>query len=66
LFDEFGLGRKIIYNVFGYRILFGSNVQTGNLKMLIGLFQSMDFFDNKTFELCEIGFEPGIISNKSK
>ncbi len=39
-----------------------SNLQTGNMEMLAGLFQHMDFFDNKTFELGTIGFGPGVIS----
>ncbi len=59
---DFGVGRKIIDNITGYGILFGSNVQTGNLEMLAGLFQHMNFFDNKTFELGTIAFGPGIIS----
>ncbi len=59
---DFGVGRKIIDNVSGYGVLFGSNVQTGNLEMLVGLFQHMNFFDNKTFELGTIAFGPGIIS----
>jgi len=59
---DFGVGRKILSLITGYGILFGSNVQTGNLEMLVGLFQHMNFFDNKTFELGTIGFGPGIIS----
>jgi len=59
---DFGVGRKIIDNITGYGMLFGGNVQTGNLEMLAGLFQHMDFFDNKTFELGTIAFGPGIIS----
>ncbi len=59
---DFGVGRKIIDNITGYGILFGGNVQTGNLEMLAGLFQHMNFFDNKTFELGTIAFGPGIIS----
>ena len=59
---DFGVGRKIIDNIIGYGILFGSNFQTGKLEMLGGLFQHMNFFDNKTFELGTIAFGPGIIS----
>lgn len=59
---DFGVGRKIISLVSGSGILFGSNVQTGNLEMLAGLFQHMNFFDNKTFEIGTIAFGPGIIS----
>ncbi len=57
-----GVGRKIIDLVTGYGMLYGSNVQTGNLEMLLGLFQHMNFFDNKTFELADLAFGPGIIS----
>jgi hypothetical protein len=59
---DFGVGRKIIALITGYGLLTGKNVQTGNLEMLVGLFQHMNFFDNKTFELGTIGFGPGIIS----
>ncbi len=59
---DFGVGRKIISILSGNGILYGSNVQTGNLEMLTGLFQHMDFFNNKTFELGAIGFGPGIVS----
>jgi len=59
---DFGTGRKIIDNIIGYGILFGGNAQTGNLEMLNGLYQHMEFFDNNTFELGSIGFGPGIIS----
>lgn len=43
-------------------MLFGTNLQTGNLEMLLGLFQHMTFLDNKTFELADMAFGPGIIS----
>jgi hypothetical protein len=55
-----GAGRKIIDNVFGQGILFGSNHHSGNLDMLIGGFQHYDFWDNKTFELGTIGFGGGV------
>jgi hypothetical protein len=59
---DFGVGRKLIDNVTGYGLLTGSNVQTGNLETLVGIFQHMNYFDNKTFELGSIAFGPGIIS----
>jgi len=59
---DFGVGRKYIDNITGYGMLFGGNVQSGNLEMLIGLFQHMNFFDNRTFELGTIAFGPGIIT----
>lgn len=59
---DFGVGRKVIDNVTGYGMLTGNNIQTGNLETLIGIFQHMNYFDNKTFELGTIAFGPGIIS----
>ena len=49
---------KLLTMITGYGILSGSNIQTGNLEMLVGLFQHMNFFDNKTFELGTIAFGP--------
>jgi hypothetical protein len=59
---SFGVGRKIIDNIIGHGILFGKNIQSGNLEMLIGGFQHYDFWDNKTFELGTIAFGGGMIS----
>jgi len=59
---DFGMGRKIVDNITGYGILFGSNAQSGNLDMLVGLFHHMDYFDNWTFELSTMAFGPSIIS----
>jgi hypothetical protein len=59
---DFGVGRKIIDNVTGYGILYGSNDMASNVDLLLGIFQHMNFFDNKTFELGTIAFGPGVIS----
>jgi hypothetical protein len=59
---DFGVGRKIADNITGYGILYGSNIQNGGVESLAGLFQHMDYFDNKTFELATFAFGPGIIS----
>jgi hypothetical protein len=59
---SFGVGRKVLDNITGYGILFGKNVQYGNLEMLVGGFQHYNYFDNKTFELGAIAFGGGIIS----
>jgi len=59
---DFGVGRKIIDNLTGYGILFGSNIESGKLESLVGLFQHMDYYDNNTFELGTMAFGPGIIS----
>ena len=61
----FGAGRKLIDNIIGHGILFGKNIQAGNLEMLIGGFQHYDFWDNKTFELGTIAFGGGMISKLS-
>ena len=39
-----GVGRKIIDLVTGYGMLYGSNVQTGNLEMLLGVFPTHQIF----------------------
>jgi hypothetical protein len=59
---NFGVGRKIIENITGYGILFGKNVKSGDLEMLIGAFQHYNYFDNKTFELGAIALGGGIMS----
>lgn len=59
---DFGVGRKIADNITGYGILYGSNIQSGSLESLVGIFQHMDYFDNKTYELATFAFGPGIIS----
>jgi hypothetical protein len=56
-----GVGRKILDKITGYGLLFGKNVHSGNLDLLVGGFQHFDYFDNRTFELGTIGFGPGII-----
>jgi hypothetical protein len=61
----FGAGRKVVDNIFGQGLLFGRNIQSGNLDLLIGAFQHYDFWDNKTFELGTIAFGAGIISKLS-
>ena len=70
LFDYFkirgdltiGAGRKIIDNVIGQGIMFGRNIRSGNVDMLLGVFQHYDFWDNKTFELGTIAFGAGVLS----
>jgi hypothetical protein len=57
-----GVGRKIIENVVGYGVIWGKNVQTGKLDMLMGIFQHYDYFDNATFELGTIAIGGGIMS----
>jgi hypothetical protein len=58
-----GISRKILDNITGYGILFGSNSHSyGGLDMLLGGFQGFNYFDNMTFELATIGFGPGIVT----
>ncbi|MCX6257421.1 MAG: DUF3943 domain-containing protein [Bacteroidia bacterium] len=59
---NFGVGRKFVDNIIGYGLLFGKNMQVGNLAILVGCFQYYDYWDNKTFELGAIGFGPGLIT----
>lgn len=56
---DFGVGRKYVDNVIGYGILFGKNMQLGNMSMLVGGFQYYDYWDSKIFELGTIGFGGG-------
>ena len=59
---NFGVGRKILANVSGYGILFGKNMQLGNLAILAGVFQSYDYWDTKIFELGTIDFGGGVFT----
>ena len=59
---DFGVGRKIADNITGYGILYGQNIQSGSIGSLAGIFQHMDYFDNKTFELATFAFGTGLIS----
>jgi len=57
-----GVGRKFIENIMGYGVLYGKNVQTGDLEMLVGMFQHYDYFDNSIFELGTLALGGGIMS----
>ncbi len=59
---NFGIGRKLIEMITGYGILYGKNVKSGDLEMVMGIFQHYNYYDNKTFELGTIGFGGGIMS----
>ncbi|RWY55775.1 DUF3943 domain-containing protein [Mucilaginibacter gilvus] len=62
---SFGSGRKLLDNLTGYGVLFGSNTHYGKLSVLYGAFQYDDFWDNKTFELGALGFGGGAITKYS-
>jgi hypothetical protein len=55
-----GAGRKIIDNLMGYGIIFGTNIKKKNADMLFGLFQNYDYWDSKLFELATLGLGGGI------
>lgn len=57
-----GTGRKILENVTRYGILFGKTIQYDKLEILTGAFQHYNYFDNKTFELGDLGLSGGIMS----
>ncbi len=59
---DYGVGRKYVDNMIGYGILFGKNLQLGNMSMLMGGFQYNDYWDSKLFELMTIGFGGGVIT----
>jgi hypothetical protein len=55
-----GDGRKIVDNVMGYGIIFGTNIKKKNSDMLFGLFQNYDYWDSRLFELGTLGLSGGI------
>jgi hypothetical protein len=59
---NFGEGPRIIDNITGYGLLFGSNHQAGTFKFIAGGFQHFDYWDNYTYQLTAIGLGGGIFS----
>jgi len=59
---DIGEGRKIVDNINGYGVLFGKNVQHGNVALLEGIFLNYDYWDNPIFELSTIALGPGVFS----
>ena len=59
---DFGVGSKVIDNIVGYGLLFGSDGQTGSLKTLVGGFQHFDFWDNDIYQVGSLGFGGGIVT----
>lgn len=55
-----GTNRKLLENVNGYGILFGRNIKENRL--LAGVFQHFDYWNNNTFEIGSLGFGAGLIS----
>jgi hypothetical protein len=53
-------GKIKLDNITGYGLLTGRNVDTKNFKMLYGLFQHYNYWNNSTFELGTISFGGGV------
>lgn len=59
---NFGGGVKVIDNIIGYGLLFGTNSQVGNLKYMAGGFQHYDFWDNSLYQVSSLGIGGGVIT----
>lgn len=59
---NFRVGRKLLSNITGYGILTGKNRNSKNFKLLYGLFQHYNYWDNSTFELGTITFGGGLVT----
>ncbi|MEP7168089.1 MAG: DUF3943 domain-containing protein, partial [Bacteroidota bacterium] len=59
---NFGAGRKRLDNITGYGILAGRNISSKKFKVLYGLFQHYNYWDNTTFELGTITFGGGVVT----
>jgi hypothetical protein len=55
--------RRQLTKLTGYGILLDKNVEYKDTKMLLGIFQHLDYWDNNIFELGTMAFGPGVISN---
>ena len=60
---SYGADTKLIENVNGYGILTGRNYKKG--KILIGLFQHYDYWNNPVFEVATLGFGGGMIARSN-
>jgi hypothetical protein len=63
---NFGHGMRFVDNISGHGILFGKNIikekDDDDFRMLAGIFQYSDYWNNNTFELGGIGFGAGAIA----
>lgn len=57
---SYGNQRKLLENVNGYGLLLGRTVKPGRL--LVGLFQHFDYWNNNVFEVGTLGFGGGLIA----
>jgi hypothetical protein len=55
-------GKSIVDNLSAFGLLFGKNGQSGNTKLMTGIFQHYDYFNNSIFELGNLTFSGGILS----
>jgi hypothetical protein len=55
-----GTNRKLLENVNGYGLLFGRSIKDNRL--LAGVFQHFDYWNNNTFEIGSLGFGGGLLS----
>lgn len=59
---NFRVGTKILDNITGYAFLTGRNANSKSVKVLYGLFQHYNYWDNTTFELGTIAFGGGVVT----
>ncbi len=59
---NFGAGDRIIDNITGYGLLYGSNGTAGNFKIMTGVFQHFDYWDNTIYQFTTLAFGGGIVS----
>lgn len=59
---NFGAKDRIIDNITGYGLLYGSNGTAGNFKIMTGVFQHFDYWDNTVYQITTIGFGGGLVS----
>ncbi len=60
---SYGTESKLLENINGYGLLTGRNYQKG--KILTGIFQHFDYWNNTLFEVGTLGFGAGFISRAS-
>lgn len=59
---NFGAGQTLIGNLNAYAVLTGKTYTPKKQKMLTGIFQHYDFYDNKIFKVGGISFGAGLIT----
>jgi hypothetical protein len=55
-------GKSIVDNLSAFGLLYGKNAQAGNTRLMTGIFQHYDYFNNSIFELGNLTFSGGILS----